>query len=107
MKAREQSDDLSVVSLFFPCLNAKLMQPCAVGSSPYSPWIYLSEVCRTFVLRDVDLEYEFVQWLANRRMEISVSGILSLELVLIRWPSEGECLSTVHRGPDECLLWSR
>ena len=80
----EHSDGLSVWSLAYPGRYERLMQLCAVGSNSCSPWLFPSEECLTYVLRDVGLECEFVPRQANRKRENAVDGVLSLELVLTR-----------------------
>ena len=104
MGAREQSDDLSVVSLSYPCQSARLMQPCAVESNWYFLLLYPSEESLIGALPDADPEFESVPRLSSQRKGISVSVILSLGLVPVLFLSEGECLSTVHGGPVVCLL---
>ena len=106
LEARELLGDLSVVNLFYPCLNERLKQLYAVESSLDSPSIYPSVVYRIYAPLYVDPRYEFLPRAVGRRRAISVYESPSLCNDLARLSVVGEFLSIVHEDLAECLLGS-
>ena len=106
MEARELSDDLSVVSLFCPCLSERLRQLYAVENNLDSLSIYPSVGYRIGAPLYVDPRYEFLLRAVGRRRAISVDESLSLCNDTARLSVVGEFLSIVHEDLAECLLGS-
>ena len=106
MEAKELLGALSVVNLFYPCLNGRLKQLYAVENSLDPPSISPSVGCLICALLSVNRVCEFSLLLGDRRKEISVCEILSLGIALVHSFSGGESLSIVHEDRAECLLVS-
>ena len=106
MGAKELLGALSVVNLFYPCLNGRLRQLYAVENSPDSPSISPSVGCLIYALLSENRVFVFLLLSNDQRMEISVVEILALELALVHSFSGVESLSIVHEGRAEYLLGS-